>query len=42
VVSKLSGFTEKETLRSWTVLLTVISFVGLLTTLLCSVVIPLK
>ncbi len=36
VVSKLSGFTERETLRTWTVLLTFISLVGFLFTLLMS------
>lgn len=42
VVSRLSGMTERETLRSWTVLLTAISFFGLLLTLLLSVVMPLR
>jgi len=32
VVGKLSGFTEKETLKSWTVVVTVSSVVGLLVT----------
>ena len=41
VVSRLSGFTERQTLRTWTVLLTVISVVGLGFTLLLSRVLPL-
>ena len=40
VVSRLSGFTERETLRTWTVLLTVLSIIGLLTTLLLSRLLP--
>jgi GntP family gluconate:H+ symporter len=40
VVSKLSGFTERETLRTWTVLLTFISIVGFLFTWLLSSVLP--
>ena len=42
VVGRLSGFTEKETLKSWTVVVTVNSIVGLLTCLLLSVVLPFK
>lgn len=41
VVSRLSGMTESETLRSWTVLLTVVSFLGLLITLLASKLLPM-
>lgn len=41
VVSRLSGMTERETLRSWTVMLTVVSVFGLLLTLLCSKLAPL-
>lgn len=40
VVGKLSGFTEKETLKSWTIVVTVNSVVGLLATLLLSLVLP--
>jgi GntP family gluconate:H+ symporter len=40
VVSRLGGLTESETLRSWSVLLTVISVVGLLQTLLVAAVWP--
>ena len=40
VVSKLGGLTEGETLKTWTVLLTVNSFVGVLTTWLLSLLIP--
>lgn len=42
VVSRLSGFTEKETLRTWSVLLTIISIVGLILALLLSVLMPFK
>ena len=42
VVSRLSGMTEKETLRSWTVMLTVVSIFGLLVVLLASKVVPLR
>lgn len=40
VVSRLSGFTARETLRTWTVLLTCISIVGFLFTWLLSVLLP--
>ena len=41
VVQRLSGFTEKETLKTWSVLLTAISLVGLISCLLASKLIPL-
>jgi gluconate:H+ symporter, GntP family len=41
VVSRLSGFTEKETLRTWTVLATIISIVGIIMTMILSKLIPL-
>ena len=41
-VSKLSGFTEKETLQSWTVIVTTISISGLVLTLVCSALLPFK
>ncbi|MBG28968.1 MAG: hypothetical protein CMI31_03045 [Opitutae bacterium] len=41
VVQKLSGFTEKETLQTWSVLLTAIALLGLLITLLGSTFLPL-
>ncbi|HEY7678080.1 MAG TPA: hypothetical protein VIG69_13480, partial [Candidatus Methylomirabilis sp.] len=41
VVGRLSGFTERQTLRTWTVLLTFNSAVGLLATLLLSKLLPL-
>lgn len=41
VVSRLSGMTEKETLKSWSVLLTLVSLVGLAVTWLGSVLVPL-
>ncbi len=40
VVGKLSGFTEKETLKSWTLVVTVNSLVGLLATLALSILLP--
>lgn len=42
VVCKLSGFTQNETLKSWSLLLTGISVIGFLETLLLSVLLPLK
>ena len=41
VVSRLSGMTERQTLRSWTLMSTVVSFVGLLTTLALATLMPL-
>ena len=41
IVNRMSGMTEKETLKTWTVLLTVISFTGLGMTLLLSQLFPL-
>jgi GntP family gluconate:H+ symporter len=41
VVCKLSGFTERETLRSWTLTLAVISLVGLAEILIVSRLLPL-
>ena len=41
-VSKLSGFTEKETLQSWTVIVTTISISGLILTLVCAALLPFK
>jgi len=41
VVSKLGALTEKETLRSWTVLSTVLSVAGLILTFLASKLLPL-
>jgi GntP family gluconate:H+ symporter len=41
-VSKLSGFTEKETLQSWTLVVSTISATGLLLTLLCAKVMPFR
>jgi gluconate:H+ symporter, GntP family len=41
VVGKLSGFTEKQTLKSWTVALAFMSIVGLLQTLLLSYLLPM-
>jgi GntP family gluconate:H+ symporter len=41
VVSKLSGMTERETLKSWTVMVTVLSVAGLLLTFIASRLLPL-
>lgn len=41
-VSKLSGFTEKETLQSWTLIVTAISVSGLILTLVASALLPFK
>ena len=41
VVSRLGGLTERETLRSWTVMLTVISLSGFLVTFVASKLLPL-
>jgi GntP family gluconate:H+ symporter len=40
VVGRLSGFTEKETLKSWTVVVSVNSLVGLIVTLIASKILP--
>jgi GntP family gluconate:H+ symporter len=42
VVQRLSGFTEKETLKTWSVLLTAISLLGLVITLSGSFLLPLR
>ncbi len=42
VIGRLSGFTERETLRSWTVVAFAMSFTGLLETLLLSKFFPFK
>ena len=42
VVSRLGGLTERETLRSWTVLLTVNSIIGLIFTLIVATIFPLR
>lgn len=41
VVGKLSGFTVRETLRSWTLLLACISIFGLIQLLVCASIFPL-
>ena len=41
VVSKLSGMTERETLKSWTVMVTVLSVAELLLTFIASRLLPL-
>jgi GntP family gluconate:H+ symporter len=42
VVGRLSGFTEKETLKTWTVVTTVNSVVGLAVTWLGSLIVPMS
>ena len=42
VVSRLGGLTERETLQSWTLLLTVTSIFGLLFTLAAAALLPMK
>jgi GntP family gluconate:H+ symporter len=42
VVQRLSGFTEKEMLKTWTVMLTAISVAGLLQVLVMAEVLPMK
>ena len=42
VVQRMSGFTEKETLQTWTKLLTLIGVVGLVQVLIFATVLPLK
>jgi GntP family gluconate:H+ symporter len=41
VVNRLSGMTEKETLKSWTTMLTITSVLGLVLTFLASRIVPL-
>ena len=41
VVSRLGGLTERETLRSWTIMLTVISLTGFVVTFVASKLLPL-
>jgi len=41
VVSRMGGFTEKETLRTWTLLLTLLSIFGLVQALVLSKLLPL-
>lgn len=40
IVGRLSGFTQKETLKTWTVLLSAISLIGLIETLIFSAIFP--
>ncbi|HYE30747.1 MAG TPA: SLC13 family permease [Methylomirabilota bacterium] len=42
VVAKLSGFTEKETLKSWSILVSVMSVTGLLECLVFAPIFPMK
>jgi GntP family gluconate:H+ symporter len=42
VVGRLSGFTEKETLKTWTIVVSVNSIAGLIVTLLASRILPLR
>lgn len=40
IVGRLSGFTEKETFKSWTPMLTIIAVIGLVEAYLCSKILP--
>ncbi len=42
IVSRMSGFTEQETLRTWTLLLVVLGLIGLVQILIVSQFLPLK
>ena len=42
VVAKMSGFTEKEALQTWTVLLAVIALIGLAQVLIMTTLLPLR
>ncbi len=42
VVAKMSGFTDKETLQSWTIVLAVISIIGLTQVILLSYLLPFR
>jgi len=42
VVSKMSGFSEKEALQTWTYMFAVIAVVGLIQVLLLSYILPFK
>ena len=41
VVGRLSGFTEKETLKSWTVMLASVAVFGLIQTLILATILPM-
>ena len=42
VVQRMSGFTEKETLKTWTVMLTAIGVAGIIQVIVMSSILPLK
>ena len=42
VVSRLGGLTEKEMLKTWTPLLTVVSLIGFAVTMVVSSVLPFR
>ncbi len=42
VVGRLSGFTEKETLKTWTIIVSVNSIAGLITTMVLAWLLPMK
>jgi GntP family gluconate:H+ symporter len=42
VVAKMSGFTEREALQTWTLMFAVVALIGLAQVLLLSQLIPLK
>ena len=41
IFAKMGGFTEAETLKSWTILLAVTGITGFVTTLILSIILPL-
>jgi H+/gluconate symporter-like permease len=41
IFSRMSGLTETETLRSWTLLLVIIGLSGLITTMICATLLPM-
>ena len=42
VVQRMSGFTEKETLKTWTVMLTTIGVVGIIQVMIMASILPMK
>jgi len=40
VVQRMSGFTEKETLKTWTVMLTAIGIAGIIQVIVCASIVP--
>ena len=42
VVQRMSGFTEKETLKTWTVMLTAIGVAGIIQVIVAAAIFPMK